>query len=104
MELDGSVFAGRTRMPAIKKHGRAGAVSRAGVTQMDECDTDARGGDDMTVREFYEAVPDEHKDDVMCVYDEHRDTVETADIWTTQIPGAQIGRFRSGMTDVVVVY
>lgn len=58
----------------------------------------------MTVRELYEAVPDEHKDDILCVYDENRYTVEAADIWTTQVPGPQIGRFRRGMTDVVVVY
>ena len=58
----------------------------------------------MTVREFYEAVPDERKDDIMCVYNKCCDTVEAADIWTTQIPGAQIGRLRSGMTDVVVMY
>lgn len=25
----------------------------------------------MTIREFYEAVPDEHKDDIMCVYDKN---------------------------------
>lgn len=42
----------------------------------------------MTIREFYEAVPDEHKDDIMCVYDKNHDTVEVADIWTTQVPGA----------------
>lgn len=58
----------------------------------------------MTIREFYEAVPDEHKDDIMCVYDENCDTVEATDIWTTQVPGAQIGRFRRSMTDVVIVY
>jgi hypothetical protein len=58
----------------------------------------------MTIREFYEAVPDEHKDDIMCVYDKNYNTVEVADIWTTQVPGAQIGRFRRGMTDVVIVY
>lgn len=58
----------------------------------------------MTIRELYEAVPDEHKDDILCVYDENRDTVEAADIWMTQVPGAQIGRFRRGMTDVVIVY
>ena len=38
------------------------------------------GSDNMTVREFYEAVPDERKDDIMCVYDECCDTVEAADI------------------------
>ena len=58
----------------------------------------------MTIREFYEAVPDEHKDDILCVYDENRDTVEVSDIWTPQVPGAQIGRFRRDMTDVVIVY
>lgn len=58
----------------------------------------------MTIREFYEAVPDEHKDDIMCVYDKNCDIVEAAGILSTQIPGPQIGRFRSGMTDVVVVY
>lgn len=58
----------------------------------------------MTVREFYEAVPDEHKDDIMCVYDKNHDIIEAADIWTTQLPGARIGRFRRGMTDVVIVY
>ena len=58
----------------------------------------------MTIRELYEAVSDEHKDDILCVYDKNCDTVEAADIWTTQVPGAQIGRFRSGITDVVVVY
>lgn len=58
----------------------------------------------MTIREFYEAVPDEHKDDIMCVYDKNHDTIEVTDIWTTQVPGAQIGRFRRGMTDVVIVY
>jgi len=40
----------------------------------------------------------------MCVYDKNHDTVEVADIWTTQVPGAQIGRFRRGMADVVIVY
>lgn len=58
----------------------------------------------MTIREFYETVPDEHKDDIMCVYDKNHDTVEAVDIWTTQVPGVQIGRFRRGMTDVVIVY
>ena len=58
----------------------------------------------MTIRELYEAVPDEHKDDILCVYDKNHDIIEAADIWTTQVPGPQIGRFRSGMTDVVVVY
>lgn len=58
----------------------------------------------MTIREFYETVPDEHKDDIMCVYDKNHDTVEAADIWITQVQGAQIGRFRRGMTDVVIVY
>lgn len=58
----------------------------------------------MTIREFYETVPDEHKDDIMCVYDKNPDTVEAADIWITQVPGAQIGRFRRDMTDVVIVY
>lgn len=58
----------------------------------------------MTIRELYEAVPDEHKDDILCVYDKNHDTVEVADIWTTQVQGAQIGRFRRGMTDVVIVY
>lgn len=58
----------------------------------------------MTIRELYEAVPDEHKDDILCVYDENHDIIEAADIWTTQVPGPQIGRFRRGMTDVVIVY
>nr|DAK16617.1 MAG TPA: hypothetical protein [Caudoviricetes sp.] len=49
-------------------------------------------------------MPDKHKDDILCVYDENRDTVEVADIWTTQVPGVQIGRFRRGMTDVIIVY
>lgn len=66
--------------------------------------SEAEGGDNMTVREFYEAVPDEHKDEILCVYDKNHDTVEVADIRTTQVPGAQIGRFRRGMTDVVIVY
>lgn len=70
---------------------------------MDECDIDAREGDDMTIREFYEAVPDEHKDDIMCVCDGSK-LAEVSNAMTEQIPGAQIGRFRSGMTDVVVVY
>lgn len=64
----------------------------------------AEGGDNTTIREFYETVPDKHKDDILCVYDENRDTVEVADIWTTQVPGVQIGRFRRGMTDVIIVY
>lgn len=58
----------------------------------------------MTIREFYETVPDEHKDDIMCVYDKNHNIVEAADIWTTQVSGPQIGRFMRGMTDVVVVY
>lgn len=58
----------------------------------------------MTIREFYETVPDEHRDDILCMYNENRDTVEVADIWMTQVSGPQIGRFMRGMTDVVVVY
>ena len=41
----------------------------------------------MTIRELYEAVPDEHKDDILCVYDKNHDIVEAADIWATQVPG-----------------
>lgn len=58
----------------------------------------------MTIRELYEAVPDEHKDDILCVYDKNHDIVEATDIWTTQVPDPQIWRFRRCMTDVVVVY
>ena len=45
----------------------------------------------MTIRELYEAVPDEHKDDILCVYDENHNIVEAVDIWTTQAQAHRLG-------------
>lgn len=57
----------------------------------------------MTIRELYEAVPDEHKDDILCVQDGSM-TVEVEHMRMEQVPGLWIGRYRSGMIDVIVVY
>lgn len=57
----------------------------------------------MTIRELCEAVPDEHKDDILCVYDEDCDTVEAEEFWLTRTSDVR-SRCIKGMVDVVVVY
>lgn len=56
----------------------------------------------MTIRELYENTPDEHKDDILCVYDGSR-TVEVNNIEPAQVPGPWTGR-RTGLIDVIVAY
>lgn len=57
----------------------------------------------MTVREFYEGLNEEQRDNPLCTYDENLDIYEVEEKWVTQVPGPWLGR-NSGLTDVVVVY